>query len=106
MQNPYRPTEIQREFLEKYYLNMKYHVPVQIDKTAEISLSLLQKYDCFVGLCIVGGLVNGSYALRSMECEAKKSILPLFHSARAASDVDFYLIVDGLKEGSLAGMAD
>ena len=29
MQNPYRPTEIQREFLEKYYLNMKRYDKIQ-----------------------------------------------------------------------------
>jgi hypothetical protein len=118
MKNNYRPSDVQREFLEKDYLMEKYHVPQKADKTArEVSEKLKSEYgNKFVGLCLVGGLTNGSHVVRTKEQERKreqerkpKSLWQNIFSSifsPVLSDVDFYLLVDGAAERDLEGMAD
>lgn len=109
MSSDYQPTEVRREFLENDYLSEKYHVPNNVDEIAHsTSLKLTDRFgNFFAGLCIVGGLTNGSYVIRSREQERKpKTIFSRIFGNSVGTDVDFYLLVDNATEDDLNGMAD
>ena len=110
MSKDYQLNLVQKDFLENNYLAEKFQVPYVVEQTTKyISKNLTQRYgDSFVGLCIVGGLVNGSYILRSNEKEVKpKSLFSRYlKKGKVVSDVNFYLIIDNPRYTDLEGMAD
>ena len=93
----YQLTEAQRTFLEDDYCRSKFHMPDDVKRVAHsVTGTLEQSFASnFVGLCLVGGLTNGSYVLRCREAQKLVS-----------TDVDFYLLVDDVKKCDLNGMAD
>jgi hypothetical protein len=104
----YCSNQVYKEFLGRNYLREKYHVPPKVDKTAKIaSEKLIEKYSNFIGLCLVGGLTNGSNTIRGMEQEKRpKSFFSKIFGASVASDVDLYLLINNVSKRDLNGMAD
>lgn len=106
----YKLTDIEAQFLEKYYLQSKYHLSKEVKQTIDsvserLALDFGKK---FVAICVVGGLVNGSYILRKLKLESKpKTFLgKIFGSNKVATDVDFYLIVDNADSNEIVKMAN
>ena len=82
-------------FLESHYLREPYVVLPKIESIlVETAAELKKKFPEFVCLTVVGGLANGSYALRRAE------------SRTAATDIDFYLIGHTTTQERLSAMAD
>ncbi len=109
MSSNYQPTQVQREFLERDYLSEKHHVPRNVGEiTKSTSSRLADGFGSrFAGLCIVGGLTNGSYVIRKREQERKpKTFFSRIFGDSLGTDVDFYLLVDNATDDDLNRMAD
>ena len=98
----YDLTSIQKTFLENDYLTEKYHLTKKVNEIAQLCVNELKEnfQSSFVGLCLVGGLVNGSHVLRIKESKEKEYgwLSKFLGLDKTHSDVDFYLLVDGAQK--------
>lgn len=107
----YSTTEREQEFLEQEYLQSKYHIPEDVQDKVSLVAQLLEKaYTTFLGICLVGGLVNGSYVLRQNIAQDKNGLSKFLYKhvwrEKVPADVDFYLITEKSSLSDIEEMAE